>query len=181
MLLGWAPDGFVLLLVLRVRGPCCDRLMQNALVLIARSQESLFPAVLKEKATCTVLMDTDSYHCSFPPRVTAAHRSCANPDSDSAAASSAQNTTEPTNRLGQMLFFVVVCGRRQQQRNVGFGRGWPRRCRVAVAISSTSMQGSALLFLTGPQSRDCVRNWKAGDAAKKSECFICEEPTSKAA
>lgn len=84
-------------------------------------------------------------------------------------------------QTGTDAFFVVVCGRRQQQRNVGFVRGWPRRCRVAVAISSTSMQGSALLFLTGPQSRDCVRNWKAGDAAKKSECFICEEPTSKAA
>lgn len=147
MPLGWAPDGFVLLLVLRVRGPCCDRLMQNALVLIARSQESLFPAVLKEKATCTVLMDTDSYHCSFPPRVTAAHRSCANPDSDSAAGSSAQNTTEPTNRLGQMLFlwlFVAGGSSSETWALAGAGQGaagwqWPSpppACRALHCSSS---------------------------------------------
>lgn len=51
----------------------------------------------------------------------------------------------------------------------------------AVAISSISAQGSALLFLGGPQSRDCVRNWKAGDAAKKSVGFMYEKTRNKAA
>lgn len=35
---------------------------------------------------------------------------------------------------------------------------------VAALAVSISMQGSALLILTGLQSRDCVRNSKGGEA-----------------
>lgn len=82
--------------------------MKNALVLMARSQKSLLPGVVKEKATCTLLMDTNSYHSAFPPHITAAHRSYANLGSDSAAALKIPPSLQTAVARGVLFIYLSI-------------------------------------------------------------------------
>lgn len=135
----WAPDGFVLLLVLRVRGSPLRQTNSKCFRVNGKISGVIASQGLNRKSNPHTINGHNSQHSAFPLHDSAAHRSCANPDSDW---QSPQNIPEPKDRLGSMNLFFYISFSRRWQRREGVWQGvvspecrsWPRHCGVAAEL-----------------------------------------------